>query len=80
MNKNEKIILGAASFFSGLVTGFLIGSIKKGICFRKNTRNNYGDNSTDENGELDKVLDEVLDIVNGELDNTTKEKNEEVVD
>ena len=41
MDKNEKILLGAACFFAGAVAGFLIAPIKKGIYCGNNNGNNY---------------------------------------
>lgn len=76
MDKNEKILLGAACFFAGAVAGFLIAPIKKRIYCGNNRGNNYGDNDEENNtadkDELDKVLDEVKEAIN----NSTKEKNE----
>lgn len=81
MDKNEKILLGAACFFAGAVAGFLIAPIKKGVCCGNNNGNNYM-SKDDENqvglegmDELDKVLDEVNEAIN----NASKEKNQEVV-
>ena len=63
MNKNETILLGAACFFAGAVSGFLIAPIKKGIYCGNNSGNNYADKNGDDNeeggDEIDKVLDEV---------------------
>lgn len=80
MNKKEKILLGAACFFSGVVAGFLIAPIKKGIYCGNNNGNNYGEsNEEDEENNIDE-LDKVLDEVNEAINNATKEKKEEVVD
>ena len=80
MNKNEKIILGAACFFAGAVAGFLIAPIKKGIYCGNNNGNNYGEDDENNKDELGKVLDEVLDEVNDVINNATKENNEELID
>ena len=68
MNKKEKILLGAACFFAGVVAGFLIAPIKKGIYCGNNNGNKYGEGNEDDEennvDKLDKVLDEVLDEVN----------------
>lgn len=80
MNKNEKIILGAACFFAGAVAGFLIAPIKKGIYCGNNNGNTYGENDESNKDELGKVLDEVLEEVNDAINNTAKENNEELID
>ena len=49
MNKNEKILFGAACFLAGTVAGFLIAPIKKGIYCGNNSGNNYGDNDVEDN-------------------------------
>lgn len=79
MNKNEKILLGAACFFAGAVAGFLLSPIKKGIYCGNHSGNNYS--NKDEEGqegldELDKVLDEVNEAIN----NASKANLEEAVD
>ena len=81
MNKNEKILLGAACFFAGAVAGFLIAPIKKGIYCGNNSRNYVG-KSEDGLNEVDKVdeLDKVLDEVNEAINNARKESEEEVID
>ena len=59
MKKNEKFLLGSTCFFAGAIAGFIISSIKKGSCCGKNcnTRNN------DEKDELDKIIDEVNEVM-----------------
>lgn len=78
MNKNEKILLGAACFFAGAVTGFLISPIKKGIYCGNNSGNKYNDKneSVESLDEIDKVLDEVNQVIN----NVSKGEDEEVLD
>lgn len=82
MDKNEKILLGAACFFAGAVAGFLIAPIKKGIYCGNNSGNNYINKDEEENDELNEIdeLDKVLDEVNEAINNARKEKNEEVID
>lgn len=52
MKNNEKILLGAACFFGGMVAGFLIAPIKKGICCGNNS-----DNSVATKEELETIID-----------------------
>ena len=85
MDKNEKILLGAACFFAGVVAGFLIAPIKKGIYCGNNNGNNYMNKDEEENDELNEIneideIDKVLDEVNEAINNARKEKNEEVID
>lgn len=88
MDKNEKILLGAACFFAGVVAGFLIAPIKKGIYCGNNNGNNYMNKDEEENDELNELneideideIDKVLDEVNEAINNARKEKNEEVID
>lgn len=85
MDKNEKILLGAACFFAGAVAGFLIAPIKKGIYCGNNNGNNYRNKDEEENDELNELneideIDKVLDEVNEAINNARKEKNEEVID
>lgn len=85
MDKNEKILLGAACFFAGAVAGFLIAPIKKGIYCGNNNGNNYMNKDEEENDELNEIdeideIDKVLDEVNEAINNARKEKNEEVID
>ncbi|MBX9136952.1 MULTISPECIES: hypothetical protein [unclassified Clostridium] len=85
MDKNEKILLGAACFFAGAVAGFLIAPIKKGIYCGNNNGNNYMNKDEEENDELNELneideIDKVLDEVNEAINNARKEKNEEVID
>ena len=77
MDKNEKILLGAACFFAGAVAGFLIAPIKKGIYCGNNSGNNYINKDEEENDELNEIdeLDKVLDEVNEAINNARKEKN-----
>ena len=35
MNSKEKILLGSACFLGGVIVGFLVSPIKKGICCAK---------------------------------------------
>ena len=79
MDKNEKILLGATCFLAGAVAGFLIAPIKKGIFSSTNNDNNYVEKNDDYKEELDEI-DRVLDEVNEAINNTIKEKKEEVVD
>lgn len=79
MNKNEKILLGAACFFAGAVTGFLISPIKKGIYCGNNSGNNYLDKNSDDNEEVGDEIDKVLDEVN-QVINSVSKGNEEVLD
>ena len=55
MDKNEKILLGAACFFAGAVAGFLIAPIKKGIYCGNNNGNNYMNKDEEENDELNEI-------------------------
>lgn len=85
MDKNEKILLGAACFFAGAVAGFLIAPIKKGIYCGNNNGNNYMNKDEEENDELNEIdeideIDKVLDEVNEAINNARKEKNEEEID
>lgn len=88
MDKNEKILLGAACFFAGAVAGFLIAPIKKGIYCGNNNGNNCMNKDEEENDELNELneideideIDKVLDEVNEAINNARKEKNEEVID
>ena len=80
MNKNEKVILGAACFFAGAVAGVLISPIKNMIYCGKSNGNTYGENDESNKDELEKVLDKVLDEVNEAINNTTKEENEEPIE
>ncbi|CDM69382.1 putative membrane protein [Clostridium bornimense] len=41
MKNKEKLLLGAACFFGGIVTGFLIAPIKKGLYCGNNNGNNF---------------------------------------
>lgn len=40
MNKKEKLLLGAACFFGGMVAGFMIAPIKRGVYCGNNNGNN----------------------------------------
>lgn len=83
MDKNEKILLGAACFFAGAVAGFLIAPIKKGIYCGNNNGNNCMNKDEEENDELNELneideideIDKVLDEVNEAINNARKEKN-----
>lgn len=49
MENREKILLGTACFFAGMVAGFLIAPIKKGIHCGNNSGNNYTERNNLEN-------------------------------
>ena len=52
MNNNEKLLLATACFFGGMVAGFLIAPIKKGIYCGNNSANNVRSEN-----ELKDILD-----------------------
>lgn len=77
MKNKEKIVFGAACFFAGVVAGFLIAPIKKGIYCGNNSGNNYlGKDEDDDLEEINKELEEV----NEEIKTVKKEINEELID
>lgn len=55
MRNNEKILLGAACFLGGVVAGFLIAPIKKGVYCGNNNGNYVGTKE-----ELDSIIDKNL--------------------
>lgn len=60
MRKEEKILVGAACFFAGVVAGFLIAPIKKGIYCGNNNGNDYvGKVEKDIEEELEEVVEEL---------------------
>lgn len=52
MKKDEKILLGAACFLGGMVAGFLIAPIKKGVYCGNNNGNYVGTKE-----ELEDIID-----------------------
>lgn len=56
MKDKEKLLLGAACFFGGMVAGFLIAPIKKGIC----CGNYNGNNVSSEEELLDTKVEETV--------------------
>ena len=55
MNKKDTILLGAACFFSGMVAGFFIAPIKKGIYCGNNSGNNVAAKE-----DLEKICDKTV--------------------
>ena len=67
MKNNEKILLGTACFLGGVVAGFLIAPIKKGVYCGNNNGNYVGRKE-----DLEEIIDKNLD--NEELVQEAKEE------
>ncbi len=67
MKNNEKILLGTACFLGGVVAGFLIAPIKKGVYCGNNNGNCVGAKE-----DLEEIIDKNLD--NEELVQESKEE------
>ena len=63
MKDKEKVLLGLSCFLSGVVFGFLIAPIKKGICCGNNCGNHFS-NEEDLNKIVDNDLEEEINKVN----------------
>lgn len=67
MKNNEKVLFGAVCFLSGVVAGFLIAPIKKGIYCGNNNGNCVGSKE-----ELEAIIDKSI----CKEENTTDSKEE----
>ncbi|WP_294358027.1 hypothetical protein [uncultured Clostridium sp.] len=56
MKNKEKFLLGAACFFGGMVAGFLIAPIKKGLYCGNNNGNNFPSKE-----DMEKFIDNLKD-------------------
>lgn len=62
MKNSEKVLLGAACFFAGVVAGFLIAPIKEGIHCGNNNGNQYGPISNEVEDGKDENIEGGLEI------------------
>ena len=60
MREKEAKLLGVAFFLGGVITGFLIAPIKKGMYFGNNCGNTFADNDKTSVDNIDEKLEKSI--------------------